>query len=207
MSPIMRHGYCMIHRASCIMHHASCIMHHASCIMHEKKIWTVPLILQFNLSANTADAADALMLLMHHASCIMHHVSCHMTHGAWGVPCVPCVMCHVSKIRVFWQIGVFTKYRCFNAPKWPQMPHKWVNTIPFGSGHTLGTLNHGLGSLFCCFITLFGAGGILDPPGTPWHPLAPPWTPWGPNDPWYVILGYSQSSWVIMSHIWPIWSE
>ena len=59
----------------------------------------------------------------------------------------------------FWQIWVFTKYGCFNAPKWPQMPHKWVNTIPFGSGHTLGTLNHGLGSLFCCFITLFGARG------------------------------------------------
>ena len=28
------------------------------------------------------------------------------------------------------------------------MPHKWVNTTPFGSGHTLGTLNHGLESLF-----------------------------------------------------------
>ena len=107
----------------------------------------------------------------------------------------------------FWQIGFFTKYRCFSASKWPQMPHKWVNTIPFGSGHTLGTLNHGLGPLFCCFITLFGAGGTLDPPGGPWCPLAPPWTPWCPNDPWYVILGYSQSSWVIMSHIWPIWSE
>ena len=63
----------------------------------------------------------------------------------------------------FWQIGIFTKYHCFNAPKWPQIPQKWVNTTPFGSGHTLGTLNHGLGSLFCCFITLFGAGGSLDP--------------------------------------------
>ena len=42
----------------------------------------------------------------------------------------------------FWQIGVFTKYGCFNPSKWPQMPQKWVNTIPFGSGHTLGTLNH-----------------------------------------------------------------
>ena len=57
----------------------------------------------------------------------------------------------------FWQIEVFTRYRCFNASKWPQMPHKWVNTIPFGSGHTLGTLNHGWESLFCCFITLFGS--------------------------------------------------
>ena len=48
MSPIMRHGYCMIHRASCIMHHASCIMHHASCTIH-------------NASC-----------ISHHASCIMH---------------------------------------------------------------------------------------------------------------------------------------
>ena len=62
----------------------------------------------------------------------------------------------------FWQIGVFTKYRCFNAPNRPQMPQKWIRTIPFGSGHTLGTLNHGLGPLFCCFITLFGAGGTID---------------------------------------------
>ena len=107
----------------------------------------------------------------------------------------------------FWQIGFFTKYGCFSASKWPQMPQKWVNTIPFGSGHTLGTLNHGLGPLFCCFITLFGARGSLDPPGAPWCPLAPPWTPWCPQDPWYVILGHSQSFWVIMSHIWPIWSE
>ena len=107
----------------------------------------------------------------------------------------------------FWQYRDFTKYRCFNAPKWPQMPHKWVNITPYGSGHTLGTLNHGLGSLFCCFITLFGARGSQDPPGAPWCPLAPPWTPWCPHDPWYVILGHSQSSWVIMSHIWPIWSE
>ena len=106
----------------------------------------------------------------------------------------------------FWQYCNFTKYRCFDALNWPQIPHKWVNTIPFGSGHTLGTLNHGLGSLLCCFITLFGARGSLDPPGAPWCPLAPPWTPWCPHDPWYVILGHSQSSWVIMSHIWPIWS-
>ena len=108
---------------------------------------------------------------------------------------------------VLWQIRVFTKYHWFNATKWPQMPQKWMRTIPHGPGHTLGTLNHGFGPLYCCFITLFGAGGILDPPGTPWHPLAPPWTPWCPHDPWYVILGHSQSSWVIMGHIWPIWSE
>ena len=117
----------------------------------------------------------------------------------------PCVIFFLKP--VFWQIGVFTKYGCFNAPKWPQIPQKWVNTIPFGSGHTLGTLNYDLGPLFCSFITLFGAGGILDPPGAPWCPLAPPWTPWCPQDPWYVILGHSQSFWVIMSHIWPIWSE
>ena len=40
----------------------------------------------------------------------------------------------------------------------------------------------------------------LVPPGAPW-------TPWCPHNPWYVILGHSQSSWVIISHIWPIWSE
>ena len=104
----------------------------------------------------------------------------------------------------FGRIGVFTKYGCFYASKWPQMPQKWVNTIPFGSGHTLGTLNHDLGPLFCCFISLFGAGGSLDPPGAPWCPLAPPCTTWCPHDPWYVILGHSQSFWVIMGHIWPI---
>ena len=52
----------------------------------------------------------------------------------------------------FSTFGVFTKYRCCNPSKWPQMPQKWVNTIPFGPGHTLGTLNHGLESLFYCFL-------------------------------------------------------
>ena len=82
------------------------------------------------------------------------------------------------------------KYRCFNTPKWLQIPQKWLGTSPFGSGHSLGTLNHGLGPLFCCFITYFGAGGTLDPPGAPW-------TSWCPHDPWYVILGHSQ---VILGH-------
>ena len=44
----------------------------------------------------------------------------------------------------------------------------------------MGTLNHGLGPLFCCFITLFGAGGTLDPlapPGAPWRPPGPPGAP------------------------------
>ena len=109
-----------------------------------------------------------------------------------------------TQIYYIWS---FTQYHCFNASKWPQMLQKWRRTIPFGSGHTLGTLNHGLGSLFCCFITLFGVRGSQDPPGAPWCPLAPPWTPWCPHDPWYVILGHSQSSWAIISHIWPIWSE
>ena len=59
----------------------------------------------------------------------------------------------------FSTFGVFTKYRCCNPSKWPQMPQKWVNTTPFGSGHTLGTSNHGSGPSFCCFITLFGARG------------------------------------------------
>ena len=35
----------------------------------------------------------------------------------------------------------------------------------------------------------------------------PTWTPWCPNDPWYVIPDHCQSSWVIMSHIWPNCSE
>ena len=92
----------------------------------------------------------------------------------------------------FWQIGVFTKYGCFYASKWPQMPQKWVNTIPFGSGHTLGTLNHDLGPLFCCFISFFGAGGSLDPP---WRPPAPPGAP----------MTSGMSSWVIVSHSGSLW--
>ena len=66
----------------------------------------------------------------------------------------------------FLQIGVFTKYRWFNATKWPQMPQKRKRTIPHGSGHTLGTLNHGLGPLFGCFITFLA-------PGVASTPLAP----------------------------------
>ena len=42
------------------------------------------------------------------------------------------------------------------------MSQKWVRTIPHGPGHTLDTLNHGFGPLFCCFITVFGAGGSLE---------------------------------------------
>ena len=45
-------------------------------------------------------------------------------------------------------IAIFTKYCCLNAPKTQN-----ASETPFGSGHTLETLNHGLGSLFCCFIT------------------------------------------------------
>ena len=93
----------------------------------------------------------------------------------------------------FLQIGVFTKYRWFNATKWPQMPQKRKRTIPHGSGHTLGTL-------FGCFITLLA-------PGVASTPLAPPGAPLVAPDPWYVILGHIQSSWAIMSHIWPIWNE
>ena len=98
----------------------------------------------------------------------------------------------------FGRIGVFTKYGCFYASKWPQMPQKWVNTIPFGSGHTLGTLNHDLGPLFCCFISLFGAGGSLDPPGAPWCPWRPPAPPGAPMTP-------GMSSWVIVSHSGSLW--
>ena len=97
----------------------------------------------------------------------------------------------------FWQIGVFTRYGCFYASKWPQMPQKWVNTIPFGSGHTLGTLNHDLGPLFCCFISLFGAGGSLDPPDAPWCPPGPPGAPMTPGMSSWVIVSHSGSLWVI----------
>ena len=93
----------------------------------------------------------------------------------------------------FCQIRVFTKYRWFNATKWPQMPQKWIRTIPHGSGHTLGTLNHGLGPLYCRFITLFGVGSSLHPPGTPWRPPGPPGGPLTPG----------MSSWAIVSHPGP----
>ena len=77
-----------------------------------------------------------------------------LLQGAWTI---------VLKVNFpktwFWQIGVFTKYRCFNAPKRPQMPQKWIRTIPFGSGHTLGTLTHGLGPLFAV-LSLFLAPGV-----------------------------------------------
>ena len=97
----------------------------------------------------------------------------------------------------FWRIGVFTIYCCCNASKWPQMPQFWVNTTPFGSQHTLGTLNHGLGSLFCWFISLFGAGGSLDPPGAPWGPPGPPGAPLTPGMSSWAIVSHHGSSWVI----------
>ena len=77
------------------------------------------------------------------------------------------------------------------------MPHKWVNTITFGSGHTLGTLNHGSGSLLCCFITLFGAGGILDPPGTP---LVPPGAPLNPLVPQWPLVCHPGQYSVTLGH-------
>ena len=115
----------------------------------------------------------------------MHLVVC-------GNPCM-----NLSQKSVFWQIGIFTKYSCFNAPKWPQMPHKWVNTIPFGSGHTLGTLNHGLGPLFCCFITHFGVGSSLVASGAPWCPPGPPGTPLAPGMSSLAIHNHPGSLWVL----------
>ena len=97
----------------------------------------------------------------------------------------------------FWQYCVFTKYRCCNASKWPQMHQKWIRTIPFGPGHTLDTLNHGLESLFYCFITHFGAGGSLDPPGAPWRPPGPPGAPLTPGMSSWAIVSHPGSSWVI----------
>ena len=90
----------------------------------------------------------------------------------------------------FWLIGGFTKYRCCNASKWPQMHQKWIRTIPFGPGHTLDTLNLGLESLFHYFINHFGAGGSLDSPGAHWRPPGPPGAPLTPGI----------SSWAIVSH-------
>ena len=97
----------------------------------------------------------------------------------------------------FWQYCVLTKYYCCNASKWPQMHQKWIITIPVGSGHTLDTLNHGLESLFYCFITHFGAGGSLDPPGAPWRPPGPPGAPLTPGMSSWAIVSHPGSSWVI----------
>ena len=97
----------------------------------------------------------------------------------------------------FWQYCNFTKYRCCNASKWPQMHQKWIITIPVGSGHTLDTLNHGLESLFYCFITHFGAGGSLDPPGAPWRPPGPPGAPLTPGMSSWAIVSHPGTSWVI----------
>ena len=120
----------------------------------------------------------------------------------WNGPLVASF--HLRKRQIFfylksgnWQYCVLNKYRCFNASKWSQMHQKWINTIPFGSLHTLGTLNHGLGSLFCCVITVFGAGGSLDLPGAPLGPLVPP----------RPLVCHPRPQSVIMGHVWPIWSE
>ena len=100
----------------------------------------------------------------------------------------------------FWQIGVFTKYRWLNATKWPQMPQKLIRTISHGSGHTLDTLNHGLGPLFYCFITLFCVEGSLDPAGTPWRPPGPPGGPLDPlAAPWPLVCHPGSKS-VILGH-------
>ena len=120
--------------------------------------------------------------------------NCETIQKLHQVVCVTLTVIFFLKLG-FWQIGVFTKYGCFNPSKWPQMPQKWVNTIPFGSGHTLGTLNHDLGPLFCCFISLFGAGGSLDPPGAPCAPWRPPGAPMTPD----------MSSWAMVSHPGSLW--
>ena len=100
----------------------------------------------------------------------------------------------IDETQIYY-IWSFTQYRCFNASKWPQMLQKWMRTIPFGSGHTLGTLKHGLESLFYCFITIFGVGGSLAPPGAPWCPPGPPGAPLNPG----------MSSWTIVSHPGSLW--
>ena len=112
---------------------------------------------------------------------------------------VGCINACVKSIlqRCFWQYCVFTKYRCCNASKWPQMHQKWIRTIPFGSGHTLGTLKHGLESLFYCFITIFDVGSSLAPPGAPWCPPGPPGAPLTPGMSSWTIVSHPGSFWVI----------
>ena len=105
----------------------------------------------------------------------------------------------------FLQIGVFTKYRWFNATKWPQKPQKRKRTIPHGSGHTLGTLNHGLGLLFGCFITLLAPGVASTPLAPPGAPLVAPWPLVCHPGPYSVILGHYESylthlEWMIDAH-------
>ena len=125
----------------------------------------------------------------------------------------------------FWQIGVFTKYGCFNPSKWPQMPQKWVNTIPFGSGHTLVTLTM-VWSNYFAFLSLVLASKEalcpLVPPGTP----RCPWRLPGPPAPWLKIevqednfvfncpsssIPTLETDWFIHSlysiHTKPIWTE
>ena len=87
----------------------------------------------------------------------------------------------------FWIIWVFTKYLFHNASKWPQMHTKWLNTILFGPGQILVTLNHDL------------EPSSLWRPLSPPDPLAPPWplvchfgsclSHWGP------VTGHQSSKW------------
>ena len=105
-------------------------------------------------------------------------------------------LCVIFSLKLgFWQIDVFTKYCCCKSSKRPQMPQKWIRTILFGSGYTLDTLNRGLGPFFAVFITLFAAGGWVDPPGAPWRPPEPPGAPLTPG----------MSSWAIFSHPGSLW--
>ena len=89
------------------------------------------------------------------------------------------------------------------------MPQNWISTIPFGSGHTLVTLNYDLEPSLCCFITHFSVGSSLVAPSTPWCPLTPPRTSLEPlwpllchPLPYSIILVHhgsylSHSEWVI----------
>ena len=75
---------------------------------------------------------------------------------------------------VFWLIGVFTQYRCCSASKWPQTHQKWITTTLFRSRHTVGTLKHGLDSIFTV-LSLFLASEVASRPGAPLDPLVPSW--------------------------------
>ena len=67
--------------------------------------------------------------------------------------------------------------------------------------YTLGTLNYSLGPLFCCFITLFGAGGTVDPPGAPLDPLCthdPCTVPQSQGDPNFVYPDLFGHNWGLL---------
>ena len=107
----------------------------------------------------------------------------------------------------FWQILRFqyiTLFYCTQmAPNAPEMNKNhlfWVRTH-------FGCFKPWFGAIVLLFYHSFLHRGYPRPPWSPVVLPGAPMDPWSPHDPWYVILDHCQSSWVIMSPIWPIWSE